>query len=70
MLLSPSHERAHAVAYMDWREAADLVAARWRTFASAEGAARRFTFASYVAALDDEEATAAHLASFSAALAA
>jgi len=46
-----------------WRDAERLVSTRWDTFLKAEGDARRFAFASYVAALDAEEAAAAELAS-------
>jgi hypothetical protein len=45
-----------------WREAASLVAVRWRNFLDAEREGRAFAFASYVAALDAEEAAAAALA--------
>jgi uncharacterized damage-inducible protein DinB len=47
-----------------WRDAEDLVSARWDAFLQAEPEARRFAFASYVAALDAEEAAAAELATF------
>jgi hypothetical protein len=46
-----------------WREAEQLVSTRWDTFLKAEPEARRFAFASYVAALDAEEAAATELAS-------
>jgi hypothetical protein len=46
----------------EWRDAARLVAARWATFVEAEREARTFAFASYVAALDAEEAAAAQVA--------
>jgi hypothetical protein len=42
-----------------WRAAAALVSARWQTFLEAEPECRRWAFASYVAALDAEEAAAA-----------
>lgn len=45
-----------------WREAERLVSDRWTTFAGAEPEAIQFAFASYVAALDAEEAAAAELA--------
>ena len=45
-----------------WREAATLVAARWQLFMEAESEGRRWAFASYVAALDAEEAAAAEMA--------
>ena len=41
-----------------WREAADLVSVRWATFLEADAETRRWAFASYVAALDAEEAAA------------
>jgi len=46
-----------------WREAEQLVSGRWGAFLEAEREGRRFAFASYVAALDAEEAAAAELAS-------
>ena len=46
-----------------WRDAEQLVSTRWDTFLKAGPVARRFSFASYVAALDAEEAAAAELAS-------
>lgn len=71
MLLTQSHQtRAQSQAFETWRSAADLVAARWQTFLSAESEGRTFAFACYVAALDAEEAAAADLAAFSARLAA
>jgi hypothetical protein len=45
-----------------WREAASLVATRWQRFLDAEPESRAFAFASYVAALDAEEAAAADVA--------
>ena len=45
-----------------WREAERLVFGRWGLFADAGPEARQFAFASYVAALDSEEAGAAELA--------
>jgi hypothetical protein len=45
-----------------WREAEQLVSTRWDTFLTAEPETRRFAFASYVAALDAEEAAATELA--------
>jgi hypothetical protein len=53
-----------------WREAARLVSTRWALFVEAEAPARQWAFASYVAALDAEEAAAAELARFSFAVAA
>jgi hypothetical protein len=45
-----------------WREAASLVATRWQSFLDAEPESRAFAFASYMAALDAEEAAAADMA--------
>ena len=45
-----------------WRTAAHLVSIRWDRFLHAEPEMRVFAFASYVAALDSEEAAAAALA--------
>jgi hypothetical protein len=45
-----------------WREAARLVSTRWEVFLAAEPERRGFAFASYVAALDDEERAAAAMA--------
>ena len=46
-----------------WREAEQLVSTRWDEFLKAELETRRWAFASYVAALDAEEAAATELAS-------
>lgn len=54
--------RGRARALEVWREAADLVATRWQLFLDAEPESRAFAFASYVAALDAEEAAAAEMA--------
>ena len=53
---------AHAKALEEWREAARLASTRWATFLDAEAESRRWAFASYVAALDGEEAAAAVVA--------
>ena len=53
-----------AQALEEWRDAEQLVSTRWDAFLEAEPEARRFAFASYVAALDAEEAAAIELASF------
>lgn len=45
-----------------WRGAAHLVSVRWDRFLHAEPEMRVFAFASYVAALDFEEAAASDLA--------
>jgi len=47
-----------------WRAAADLVSIRWQTFLEAEAESRRWAFASYVAALDAEEAAAGDVEGF------
>jgi hypothetical protein len=44
-----------------WREAAELVSTRWTLFNEADAPERRRAFASYVAALDAEEAAAARI---------
>jgi len=46
-----------------WRDAEQVVSTRWDAFLKAEAASRRFAFASYVAALDAEEAAATERAS-------
>ena len=48
-----------------WHEAASLVSLRWAAFVAAEPVTRRFAFASYIAALDAEEAAAAELEALS-----
>ena len=53
-----------------WREAASLVATRWQNFLDTEPDCRAFAFASYIAALDAEEAAAAELAALSSSIAA
>jgi hypothetical protein len=45
-----------------WPDAAELVSVRWQLFLDAEGESRSWAFASYLAALDAEEAAAADLA--------
>ena len=60
MFLTYSRQsRAQSHALEAWREAARVVSARWEMFLAAEGKARRVAFASYLAALDAEEAAAA-----------
>ena len=44
-----------------WRAAAHVVSTRWDRFLHAEPEMRIFAYASYVAALDSEEAAAAYL---------
>ena len=56
-----SQTRAQAVRLMEWREAAELVSARWRTYLNAEPQSRAFAFASYRSALDAEETAAAEM---------
>ena len=58
-------DRGQAEALEVWRAAADLVRTRWQTFLEAEPECRRWAFASYVAALDAEEAAAADVEGFS-----
>jgi hypothetical protein len=55
--------RGRAQALDAWREAANLVSTRWQLFLEAEPEGRQWAFASYVAALDAEEAAAADMAS-------
>jgi hypothetical protein len=57
--------RGRVRALETWREAASLVAIRWQNFLEAEPESRAFSFASYVAALDAEEAAAADVAALS-----
>jgi hypothetical protein len=66
--LVPGWGRARAAD--TWREAESLVATRWQNFLEAEPESRAFAFASYVAALDAEEAAAAELAALSSSVAA
>jgi hypothetical protein len=65
-LISPralfSGDSAYAGALEAWRDAEDRVRARWNQFLAADGDARRFAFAAYVAALDLEAAAAGDLA--------
>jgi hypothetical protein len=53
-----------------WRDAASLVAMRWGVFLEAEPEIRPWAFASYVAALDAEEAAAADMAALTSSIAA
>jgi hypothetical protein len=57
--------RGQAQALETWREASGLVAVRWAEFREANRASRSRAFASYVAALDAEEAAASVLAALS-----
>ena len=61
--LFASYSRAQALD--TWRETAELVATHWHAFLEADDASRAQAFASYVAALDAEEAAAAELAALS-----
>ena len=54
--------RGQAEALESWREASGLVAIRWAEFREAKPASRSRAFASYVAALNAEEAAASELA--------
>jgi hypothetical protein len=54
-----------AQALESWREASGLVSIRWAEFREANRASRSRAFASYVAALDAEEAAAFELATLS-----
>jgi hypothetical protein len=54
--------RARPETLATWRAAARLVSDRWDTLLGIEPEMRRFAFASYVAALDFEEAAATELA--------
>jgi hypothetical protein len=60
--LQSQQSRAQSRALDAWRDAADLVRHRWTTYLGVESEARTFAFASYVAALDAEEAAAADIA--------
>ena len=57
--------RSRAQALQTWRQAAGLVAIRWRAFVEADSASRSQAFASYVAALDAEEVAASDVAALS-----
>jgi hypothetical protein len=54
--------RDRARALDAWREAANLASTRWQLFLQAGPEGRQWAFASYVAALDEEEAAAAEMA--------
>ena len=49
-----------------WRAAAHLVSVRWQIFLDAGSETRRLAFASYLAALDAEEAAAVDVAALAA----
>ncbi|MBV9680718.1 MAG: hypothetical protein JO046_02925 [Solirubrobacterales bacterium] len=62
MLITRSQRsRIRLEALERWRAAAQLVSARWERFLHTEPEMRIFAYASYVAALDSEEAAAAYL---------
>jgi len=54
--------RSRIRALETWREAARLVSTRWELFLDAEPETRKWAYASYLAALDAEEAAAADMA--------
>jgi hypothetical protein len=55
-----AHGRARSLD--TWRDAAQLVGARWEVFLEAGPETRAWAFASYVAALDGEQAAAVDMA--------
>jgi hypothetical protein len=57
-----SQTRASRDAYEAWRVAARLVSMRWQAFLDAGSETRRLAFASYLAALDAEQAAAEDVA--------
>jgi hypothetical protein len=59
-----THASREAIAV--WRAAARLVSVRWQTFLDADAESRRLAFASYLAALDAEDAAAADVAALAA----
>lgn len=63
-------DNRRAEAQARWRLTASVVATRWRVYLEAEPTGRTWAFASYVAALDAEEAAAADLAARSSRVAA
>ena len=65
-LTTPPQRRASREALEVWRAAAHLVSARWQAFLQADREACRCAFASYLAALDAEEAAAADVAALAA----
>lgn len=62
--------RGRVEALDTWRAAAIRVATRWQVFLEAEPESGAWAFASYVAALDAEDAAASDLAALSSTLAA
>jgi hypothetical protein len=67
---SPFAAQAWARSRETWREAAGLVSTRWQIFIEAESESRKWAFASYIAALDAEEAAATEMAALSTRIAA
>jgi hypothetical protein len=65
-LTSSPQTRASREAIAVWRAAARLVSVRWQTFRDADAKTRRLVFASYLAALDAEDAAAADVAALAA----
>jgi hypothetical protein len=65
-LTSAPPTRASREAAQVWRATAQLVSVGWQTFLAARAEARRLAFASYLAALDAEEAAAADVAALAA----
>lgn len=63
---SPPRTHASREAVHVWRATAHLVSVRWQAVLDADAETRRFAFASYLAALDAEEAAAADLAALAA----
>jgi hypothetical protein len=61
-MFSSDRRGSQARALEAWRDAARLVSDRWAVFVEAEPLTRQWAFASYVTALDAEEAAAAALA--------
>jgi hypothetical protein len=53
--------RRFGMAQVRWRAAARIVALRWESFLRSDVDSRGFAFASYLAALDTEEAAAAQM---------
>jgi hypothetical protein len=62
MFLIHSQQSRAVRARRAWREAAALVRRRWAVYLEVDPQARTFAFASYMAAVDAEEAAAAELA--------
>jgi uncharacterized damage-inducible protein DinB len=62
MFMIHNQQTRYEDALDDWREASDLVSARWQTFVAADPDGRSFAFAAYTAALDAEEAAALTMA--------